>query len=98
MDAMKCMISAITSYSKTGSKFDNVTVQNTCERHARRYPAEIKLNATNVVGVSWCYCRRYLIVEGKRETTRRGRRRRFGSYGSDAIRNNGLLVRRDKVV
>lgn len=26
-----------------------------------------------------------------------GRGRQFGSHGSDAIRNNGLLVRKDKV-
>lgn len=84
-----------TAKLKTNSM--TVLAQNAREWHARRYPAGIKLNAVNVVGISCCYCRLGVILSSARSKREMRTRTTVRLSRSDAIRNNGLLVRKDKV-
>lgn len=71
--------------------------QNAREWHARRYPAEIKLNVVNVVGIFCRYCRFGVILSSAKSKREMRTRTTVRLSRSDAIRNNGLLVRKDKV-
>jgi len=82
----------ITSNDKTKSKLDDHRI---CAKRARRYSTEIKLNATNIVGISYSYYWCGVILSSTRSKREMWTTVRL--LQPDAIRNNGLLVRKDKV-